>query len=72
MVQLALLRKATVARRLSMAFSLSQSVIGMARAAIRRQHPDLGDRGLLLCCVELHYGTRLAEGLRKDLARRMR
>lgn len=70
-VQLALLREAAVARRLATAFSLSRTVIGLARAAIRRRCPDLDERQVLLRFVELHYGAELAEKLRNDLARRM-
>jgi len=70
-VQLALLRKAGVARRLATALSLSRTVIGLARAAIRRRCPDLDERQLLLRFVELHYGAGLAEKLRNDLARRI-
>lgn len=69
-VQLTLLRKATVARRLAITFSLSQTVISLARAAIRRQSPGLGDRELLVRFVEFHYGAEMAERLQRDLARR--
>lgn len=71
-VQLALLRRAGVARRLAAAFSLSRTVFGLARAAIRRRYPDLGDREVLLRFVELHYGGELAGRLRRDLERRSR
>jgi len=69
-VQLDLLRAATVARRTALAFSLSETVIGMARRAIRRQSPDLTDQDLLLRFVEIHYGPELAERLRENLLER--
>jgi hypothetical protein len=69
-VQLELLRKATVARRASMAISLSETVVGLARSAIRRQNPHLSDQDVLLRFVAIHYGPDLAERLRIALARR--
>ncbi len=66
-VQLELLRAATVARRVALAFSLSETVIGLARRAIRRQSPDLTDENVSLRFVEIHYGYELAERLRAYL-----
>jgi hypothetical protein len=70
-IQIELLRKATVARRLSLAFSLSQTVIRMAQRAIRRQNADLSDQDILLRFVAIHYGQDLAERLDIDLRRRL-
>ena len=68
--QVSLLREATVARRMAIAVSLSQTIIGLARSAIRRCSPNLSERELILQFVDLHYGPELAERLRADLERR--
>ncbi len=68
--QLELLRRATVARRLQLALSLSSSVIGLARNAIRRGLPGAGEEEVGLRFVDLHYGPELAAELRRHLAER--
>jgi hypothetical protein len=70
MVQLDLLRKASVARRTAIVFSLSETVIELARKAIRRHEPNLSEHEVLLRFVAIHYGSELAERLRMDLRRR--
>jgi hypothetical protein len=69
-VQIDLLRHATVARRTAIALALSEQMIGLARRAIRRRFPQLGEREVLLKFVSLHYGPDIAEGLAQDLMRR--
>ena len=69
-VQIALLRKATVARRATTALSLTQTMVGLARKAIRRQHPELSEQEALLRFVAVHYGLELAARLAADLERR--
>lgn len=69
-VQVALLRAAPVARRLHLALALSATVIGVARRALGRKHPDASARALDLRFVALHYGIDTAEGLRAELDRR--
>jgi hypothetical protein len=71
-VQVQLLRRASRARRLHLAFSLSATVIGLARRALMRANPDASLRELDLRFVELHYGREIAAGLRSDLERRSR
>ena len=71
-IQLELLREAGLGRRMAVAASLSETVVKLATRAIRRQNPDLGDREVLLRFVEIHYGSELADGLRRDLARRLK
>jgi len=70
-VQIDLLRKATVARRSAIAFSLSDTMIALAHRAIRRQNPHLGDREILVRFTAVHYGRELAEKLDADLRRRL-
>lgn len=67
-----LLRRAGPARRAEMAFSLSATVIALARAHIRRQHPDASEEEVALLFVDRHYGSDLAAGLRAHLARGQR
>jgi hypothetical protein len=69
-VQHDLLRKATIARRAAIAFSLSETMIRLARRAIRRQNPNLSNQEVLLLFVAIHYGPELAEELEMDLRRR--
>jgi len=69
-VQIDLIRGAPVSRRLHIAWSLSATVIGLARQALARAHPGASREELDLRFVELHYGADLAASLRDDLARR--
>jgi hypothetical protein len=71
-VQIDLLRRATVARRCSLACSLSQTAIQLARRAIRRAHPDADEEEIGLIFIATHYGQELADRVRADLARRRR
>jgi hypothetical protein len=71
-MQIDLLRKSTVSRRISIAMSLSETVIDLARRAIRLQNKDLAERDLLLRFVAIHYGPGLANSVEKDLRRRAR
>jgi hypothetical protein len=68
--QIELLRGATVARRTALAFSLSETAIGLARRAIQLANPELSPQDVLLRFIALHYGPALAEGLQADLRRR--
>jgi hypothetical protein len=70
MVQIDLLRKSTISQRVSMALSLSETVIRLARKAICLQNPHLGDRDALLCFVAIHYGPGLAKSITNNLERR--
>jgi hypothetical protein len=70
--QIELLRAADPARRLARARSLSASVIGLSRQAIRNRHPGASERDVLLRFVEVHYGKHLADQVRSYLAKRGR
>jgi hypothetical protein len=70
--QLELLRQASVSKRLTLAFSLSQTVIDLAKRAIRRRYPHEGEQEILLRFVSVHYGADLASRLSSDLSRRSR
>jgi hypothetical protein len=69
-MQLELLRRATLKRRVAAAASLSETAINLATKAIRRKNPGLSDHEVLLRFVEIHHGSELAGRLRNDLARR--
>lgn len=69
-VQLELMRRATVARRASLALSLSRTTLYLARRAIQRAHPAADEHELAVRFVALRYGPTLAEGLRRHLQAR--
>ena len=63
-VQIELIRRAPVSRRLALALSLSATVIDLARRALARAQPHASQDDLDLRFVELHYGAELAAALR--------
>jgi hypothetical protein len=69
-VQLDLLRRATPARRIRLALSLSRTVMSLSRGGLARRLPDASAEDLGLRFVALHYGAGLAADLRADLASR--
>ncbi len=69
-VQVELLRAASVARRLRLAVSVTETVVGAARRGIAMAHPHASPSELDLKFVEIHYGANLARELRADLERR--
>ena len=71
-VPLALIRAATVPRRLHLALSLPATVINLARRAIARAHPDVSQDERDLLFVERHYGAVLARELGSHVERRRR
>ena len=69
-VQLELFRRASPGRRFALASSLSTSTMELARAAIRRRHPDWSERDVELEFVRVHYGADLAHRVRAYLEQR--
>jgi hypothetical protein len=67
-IQTTLIRGLSVAERISMSRSLSQTAIQLARRAIRRANPHLSEREVELLYVALHYGEGLASALRARLS----
>ncbi len=63
-VQIELIRKASVSRRISKVRSLSQMTMYLSRRAIQRANPSLSEREVDLAFVANHYGANLAERLR--------
>ncbi|MBI4213597.1 MAG: hypothetical protein HY534_04740 [Chloroflexi bacterium] len=71
-VQLDLLRSATVARRASLARSLSCTVIQLTRRAVVAACPTTDGDELAARLVAVCYGPELANRLRRDLETRQR
>ena len=63
-LQIALLRKAGVAERISRAFMLSEAMISLSRQGLKRRHPKLSPDELDLLFIEYCYGTSLAQRVR--------
>ncbi len=66
-VQMELFGRATPAKRVHAALSLSAAVIGLARRAIRREHPELSEIEVSLAFADVHYGPDVAADLRRRL-----
>ncbi|MBI5193946.1 MAG: hypothetical protein HZA08_10965 [Nitrospirae bacterium] len=66
-IQISLIRKATIAKRVSRTRSFSQSIIQLSRKAIKRANPKLNERELILTFIAYHYGTELSDRLREYL-----
>ncbi len=66
-VQLGLLRTASVGRRAALARSLSSTVIGLSRRALRDRMPDATDAEVMDRWVGLNYGEDLAGRIRRYL-----
>ena len=69
-VQIELIRKASISRRMSIVRSLSQTVIYLSKRAIKRANPLLSEQELDIVFVANHYGEELAERLRLYMERR--
>ena len=68
--QISLIRQASIAKRIARMRSLSQTVVQLSRRAIMRANPGLSEQELNLIFVSYHYGTELADRLRKYLDRK--
>ena len=69
-VQIELIRKLSVAQRISKVRSLSQTTMYLSRRAIRRANPSLSEREVDLAFVAHHYGEDLAQSLRLYMERK--
>jgi len=68
-LQIELFRASSVAGRISLVRSLSQTAMYLSRRAIQRANPSFSERRVNLAFVENHYGRDLAERLRLYLKR---
>jgi len=71
-VQISLIRQTSVAKRISMVRSLSQTTIQLSRRAISRANPGLSEYELNLSFVAYHYGDDLARRLREYMDQKKR
>ncbi len=71
-VQIGLLRAASSARRFQLARSLSETVIRLARRALRDARPNASDDDLAVEFVRLSYGDELTSRPAAHLAQRAR
>ncbi len=62
-VQIALLRKATPAKRAWLMRSLSQTMLRLSRRTLRKVNPDLSEQDVKILFVRLYYGDELADRL---------
>ncbi len=62
-IQIELIRKSSVSRRVSRVRSLSQTTMYLSRRAIQRANPLLSEREVDLAFVANHYGQELADRL---------
>jgi 3-phenylpropionate/cinnamic acid dioxygenase small subunit len=69
-VQIALIRKAGIARRIGIARSLSETAIKLSRRAISRANPQLSEQELNLVIVAHNYGSYIADRLGNYLKRK--
>lgn len=64
-VQIELFRRASVARRVQVARSLSRTTLQLAQRAVRRAHPEASDRDQWLRFLAAHYGKAFADQVRE-------
>ncbi len=69
-VQVDMIRRASIARRVSNVRSLSKTVMYLSRRALSRAHPELSEGEVDVLFVAYHYGDGLADRLRNDLEQR--
>ena len=66
-IQISLIRKLSIAERISILRSLSQTVIQLSRRAIARANSEFSEEELKGMFVEYHYGDELANRFRSYL-----
>jgi hypothetical protein len=68
-VQLELIRKASVAKRISLMRSLTSMLVTLSRNNIAKSNPGISSKEVKLRWVEYNYGKPLAEELRAYLTK---
>ena len=63
-VQIDLIRKSSIPKRLSVAHSLSETTRYLSKRGIKRANPNFSKREVDLAFVKFHYGEELADRLR--------
>ena len=69
-VQIELIRKAPLTKRIALMEAWSQFLVEANKQSIRQKHQDASEEEIGLIFVEIHYGKKLADGLRIALVRR--
>lgn len=69
-VQIRLIRQATVAQRIGKMRSLTSSLMGLSKRAIRRANPEASQDELDVLFVKYHYGEELAARFQAYLQQR--
>jgi hypothetical protein len=63
-LQISLIRKASVSKRISKLRSLSQSVIRLSRRAILRANPSFNQMDVNIAFLKYHYGEALSNAVK--------
>ncbi len=66
-VLIGLIRKASVAKRISRMRSLTRTILRLSKRAIAKVNPGLSEQELNMLFVKIHYGEDLANHLRTYL-----
>lgn len=66
-VLVSLLRNLTIEEKLNRTLQFSSSIIKLSKRAIHRANPNLSEDEKNILFVKYHYGTELADKLRKQL-----
>ncbi|MFQ5709286.1 MAG: hypothetical protein ACE5HO_17655 [bacterium] len=66
-LQISLIRQASLAKRISLVRSLSNTTLQLSRRALAAANPDLNQKELQILFVELNYGVELANRFRKRI-----
>ena len=67
-MQIRLLRSASIARRTSLAFSLTRTIVELARRSLGRLDPGADEIEIGLRFVALNYGEDLARRVRQRIS----
>lgn len=71
-LQISLIKKSSVSKRLSSVRSLTKSVVQLSRRAILRSNPSLSEREVDLLFLKIHYGKELSSSVDEYLNMRDR
>ena len=61
--QIELICKSSIAKRISLVRSLSETTLSLSRRAIKKSRPELNEREVDFVFVSYHYGENLANSL---------
>ena len=61
--QIELICNSSIAKRISLVRSLSETTLSLSRRAIKKSRPELNDREVDFAFISFHYGENLANSL---------